>query len=142
MLFTTLGVRPVAHSAAIPAVVRRMQKTRRQAYVLSDTLFSPGSPLTLSPRQWMTFHNASQPISSVEQVNGSQAMSGTSWHRSKRPPFFLLGLARRLGQVDLSSTTVTPLELNVDDRTSAIALSIKGRDPRLANFATMNEHKL
>ena len=90
----------------------------------------------------MTFQNASRPFSSVEQVNGSQAMSGMSWHRGKRPPFFLLGLTRRLGQVDLSSTTVTPLELDVDDRTSAIALSIKGQDPRLATFATRNEHKL
>ena len=90
----------------------------------------------------MTFHNASRPFSSVEQVNGSQAMSGMSWHRGKRPLFFLLGLTRRLGQADLSSTTVTPLELDVDDRTSAIALSIKPQDPRLANFATRNEHKL
>ena len=90
----------------------------------------------------MTFHNASRPFSSVEQVNGSQAMSGTSWHCGKRPPFCLLGLARRLGQVDLSSTMVTSLELNVGDRASVIALSVDRQLPKLAKRATRNELKL
>ena len=99
-------------------------------------------PQPRSRYQWMTFHNASRPFSSVEQVNGSQAMSGMSWHLSKRPFFCLLGLGGRLGQASLSSTTLTSLEPNIHDLTGYIEPLMDGQDPSLVIIAIRKVCKL